>query len=38
MGPARLEAIERIVLGMEDVADVADLIELLADPVAGALD
>jgi 2-methylcitrate dehydratase PrpD len=35
---ARAEAIERAVVGLEDLADVNDLIDLLAAPVAGALD
>jgi 2-methylcitrate dehydratase PrpD len=35
---SRAEAIERAVTGLEQLDDVGDLIELLADPVAGALD
>jgi aconitate decarboxylase len=38
MAPARVEAIERVVLGLEELTDVADLADLLADPVSGALD
>jgi 2-methylcitrate dehydratase PrpD len=34
----RAEAIERAVTGLEDLDDVGELIDLLADPVAGALD
>jgi len=34
----RAEAIERAVTKLEDVDDVGELIDLLADPVAGALD
>ena len=34
----RATAIEHAVVGLEDLADVNDLIELLAPPVAGALD
>jgi 2-methylcitrate dehydratase PrpD len=35
---ARAEAIERAVIGLDELDDVTDLIELLAAPVAGALD
>jgi 2-methylcitrate dehydratase PrpD len=35
---ARAQAIERMVIGLHDLDDVADLVDLLADPVAGALD
>jgi 2-methylcitrate dehydratase PrpD len=35
---SRAEAIERAVIGLTDLDDVGDLIDLLADPVAGALD
>jgi 2-methylcitrate dehydratase PrpD len=35
---ARADAIERAVTGLADLDDIADLIDLLADPVAGALD
>jgi 2-methylcitrate dehydratase PrpD len=35
---SRAEAIERAVTGLDDLDDVADLIDLLADPVTGALD
>ena len=35
---ARAEAIERAVVGLEDLDDVDYLIDLLAAPVAGALD
>ena len=35
---ARAEAIERAVLGLEDLDDTKELIDLLAEPVAGALD
>lgn len=38
MRPSRAEAIERLVLGLEDLADVAGLVDLLRDPVRGALD
>jgi 2-methylcitrate dehydratase PrpD len=34
----RATAIERAVVGLEDLDDVSDLIDLLAPPVAGALD
>jgi len=34
----RAEAIERAVTGLVDLEDVGDLIDLLAEPVAGALD
>jgi 2-methylcitrate dehydratase PrpD len=34
----RADAIERAVVGLEDLDDVGDLIDLLAPPVAGALD
>ena len=34
----RADAIERAVVGLEDLDDVSDLVELLAPPVAGALD
>jgi 2-methylcitrate dehydratase PrpD len=34
----RADAIERAVVGLEDLDDVAGLIDLLASPVAGALD
>jgi hypothetical protein len=34
----RADAIERAVVGLENLDDVADLIDLLAPPVAGALD
>jgi 2-methylcitrate dehydratase PrpD len=34
----RADAIERAVVGLEDLDDVSDLIDLLAPPVAGALD
>jgi len=34
----RAIAIERAVVGLENVDDVRDLIDLLAPPVAGALD
>jgi 2-methylcitrate dehydratase PrpD len=34
----RADAIERAVVDLEDLDDVADLIDLLAPPVAGALD
>jgi 2-methylcitrate dehydratase PrpD len=35
---SRAEAIERAVTGLDGLDDVADLVDLLADPVAGALD
>lgn len=35
---ARAEAIERAVTGLDELGDIGELIELLADPVAGALD
>jgi 2-methylcitrate dehydratase PrpD len=35
---SRADAIERAATGLEQLDDVGDLIELLADPVAGALD
>lgn len=35
---ARLEAIQRAVLGLEDLTDIGELGRLLAEPVAGALD
>ena len=35
---ARADAIERAVVGLEDLDDVGYLIDLLAAPVAGALD
>lgn len=35
---SRTAAIERAITGLDDLDDVADLIDLLADPVAGALD
>jgi 2-methylcitrate dehydratase PrpD len=35
---SRAESIERAVIGLTDLDDVGDLIDLLADPVAGALD
>ncbi|MGH3638012.1 MAG: MmgE/PrpD family protein [Mycobacterium sp.] len=35
---SRAAAIERAVIGLTDLDDVGDLIDLLADPVAGALD
>jgi aconitate decarboxylase len=38
MARSRADAIERLVLGIEDLTDVSDLIELLAAPVSGALD
>ena len=34
----RAEAIERAVIGLDDLNDIKHLIDLLADPVAGALD
>ena len=34
----RADAIERAVVGLEDLDDVSDLVNLLAPPVAGALD
>jgi 2-methylcitrate dehydratase PrpD len=34
----RADAIERAVVGLEDLDDVSDLVEVLAPPVAGALD
>jgi len=34
----RADAIERAVIGLEDLDDVGDLVELLAPPVVGALD
>jgi 2-methylcitrate dehydratase PrpD len=34
----RAEAIERAVTGLEDLDDVGELVDLLAEPVAGALD
>ena len=34
----RATAIERAVVGLRDLADVGNLIDLLAPPVAGALD
>ena len=34
----RAEAIERAVVGLEDLDDLSDLVDLLAPPVAGALD
>jgi 2-methylcitrate dehydratase PrpD len=34
----RADAIERAVVGLDDLADTDNLIDLLADPVAGALD
>ena len=34
----RADAIERAVVGLDGLDDVADLIDLLAPPVAGALD
>ena len=38
MPSPRAEAIERLILSLEEATDIADLVELLADPVAGALD
>jgi hypothetical protein len=35
---ARANAIERAVLGLAGLSDIATLTDLLADPVAGALD
>ncbi|MCW2652455.1 MAG: MmgE/PrpD family protein [Mycobacterium sp.] len=37
-GPDRARAVERAVLGIDDLADVNELIDLLAAPVSGALD
>ena len=34
----RATAIERAVTGIDDLADVSELVDLLAAPVAGALD
>jgi hypothetical protein len=34
----RATAIERAMVGLENLDDVSDLIDLLAPPVAGALD
>jgi 2-methylcitrate dehydratase PrpD len=34
----RATAIEHAVIGLEELGDVGDLLDLLADPVAGALD
>jgi len=34
----RADAIERAVVGLEDLDDLDDLIDLLAPPVAGAFD
>jgi 2-methylcitrate dehydratase PrpD len=34
----RADAIERVVVGLEDLDDISALIDLLAAPVAGALD
>jgi hypothetical protein len=36
--PGRAEAIERAVTKLEDLDDVGELIDLLADSVTGALD
>jgi hypothetical protein len=33
----RATAIERALIGLEDLDDISDLIDLLAPPVAGAL-
>jgi 2-methylcitrate dehydratase PrpD len=38
MPTARLDAIQRAVLGIEQLADIGELVALLAAPVAGALD
>ena len=34
----RAEAIEHAITRLDDIGDMADLVDLLADPVAGALD
>ncbi len=35
---ARAEAIERAVTGLDNLDDIGDLVDLLAEPVSGALD
>jgi 2-methylcitrate dehydratase PrpD len=38
MPAPRLDAIQQAVLGIDELTDIRELAELLADPVAGALD
>jgi hypothetical protein len=37
-GSGRARAIERVVLALDDLSDVAEFVDLLAAPVSGALD